>query len=74
MIEEWCYEQMALAASAHAFCWSKWNGDTQEKEKILFQGSETLQDEPLLEVSGPISLSSDKKNPDLLLVVVMTIH
>jgi hypothetical protein len=50
VLEEWCYEQMALAASAFAFSWSKWNSDTQDKEKILFQGSETLSDEPLLEV------------------------
>ena len=50
MIEEWCYEQMALMSSAFAFSWSKWNSDIPEKEKILFQGSEALQDEPLLEV------------------------
>ena len=50
VLEEWCYEQMALAASAFAFSWSKWNSDTQEREKILFQGSEALSDEPLLEV------------------------
>jgi len=49
---------MALLSSAFAFSWSKWNSDTQDKEKVLFQGSEALQDEPLLEVSNVFTLFS----------------
>ena len=50
IIETWCYEQMAMLSSAMAFSYSKWNSDTQDREKVLFQGCETLQDEPLPEV------------------------
>ena len=50
VIETWCYEQMAMMSSAMAFSYSKWNSDTQDREKVLFQGCETLEDEPLPEV------------------------
>lgn len=51
VVEQWAYKQMALLSSAFAFSWSKWNGECEKKEMIIFQGSEALQDEPLLEVS-----------------------
>jgi hypothetical protein len=63
VIEEWTYEQMALVASSFAFSWSKWNSEAQDKEKILFQASEALQDEPLLEVRKPPSLQSQHSLP-----------
>lgn len=44
------YEQMALLSSAMAFSWSKWNSEMETSDKVLFQGSEALEDEPLLEV------------------------
>ena len=50
MIESRMYQQMALTASAMAYSWSKWNGET-EREQCVFQASEALEDEPLLEVS-----------------------
>ena len=43
------YQQMALTASAMAYSWSKWNGET-ERDQIVFQAAESLEDEPLLEV------------------------
>jgi hypothetical protein len=42
---------MALLSSAIAFSWSKWNSEMETSDKVLFQGSEALEDEPLLEVS-----------------------
>ncbi|XP_053384527.1 dynein axonemal intermediate chain 7-like [Mercenaria mercenaria] len=56
---------MALVASAFAFSWSKWNSDTQDKEKILFQGSETLQDEPLLEEDWSLFLMTKRRSMKL---------
>lgn len=41
---------MALLSSAIAFSWSKWNSEMETSDKVLFQGSEALEDEPLLEV------------------------
>ena len=39
-----------MVSSAVAFSYSKWNADTQDREKVLFQSCETLEDEPLPEV------------------------
>ena len=41
---------MSLTASCMAYSWSKWNSEIKDHEKIVFQGAEHLQDEPLLEV------------------------
>ncbi|KAL4224695.1 Protein casc1 [Mactra antiquata] len=65
VLEEWCYEQMALVASGVAFSWSKWNSDTPDKEKILFQGSEALQDEPLLEEDWSLFLMTKRRSMKL---------
>ncbi|XP_077994228.1 dynein axonemal intermediate chain 7-like [Glandiceps talaboti] len=46
--EEEAYEQMALTASHFAYSWSKWNAEAGE-EKIVIQGTEMLQDEPVIE-------------------------
>ena len=40
---------MALTASAMAYSWSKWNNE-REREEVIFQAAEALEDEPLLEV------------------------
>ncbi|XP_067655393.1 dynein axonemal intermediate chain 7 homolog isoform X2 [Haliotis asinina] len=48
VLESRTYEQMALTASAMAYSWSKWNQD-KEADQIIFQGSEHLSDERLLE-------------------------
>ena len=44
------YQQMALTASTNAYSWSKWNSEVESEEKIVLQGQEHLQDEPLQEV------------------------
>lgn len=61
VIEEWSYEQMALVSSSYAFAWSKWNSDVQDSEKILFQASESLQDEPLLEEAWSLFLMTKRR-------------
>jgi len=48
LIEDRVYQQMALTASAMAYSWSKWNGET-DKDQVVFQAAESLEDEPLLE-------------------------
>ena len=54
--EKRLYEQMALLSSAMAFSWSKWNVDINHREKIIIQGAEHLNDEPLTEVSCHVML------------------
>jgi len=54
------YQQMALTASAMAYSWSKWNGET-EREQIVFQASEALEDEPLLEEDWWVVLATKKR-------------
>ena len=49
--EERVYQQMALTASSMAYSWSKWNSEIKNREQIIVQGTEHLEDEPLLEVS-----------------------
>ncbi|XP_070551634.1 dynein axonemal intermediate chain 7-like isoform X2 [Ptychodera flava] len=48
LTEEGVYQQMALTASHFAFSWSKWNAESGT-EKIVVQGTELLQDEPVIE-------------------------
>ena len=48
--EERLYQQISMVSSAMAFSWSKWNSEINSEEKIIIQGAEHLQDEPLLEV------------------------
>ncbi|XP_050403844.1 dynein axonemal intermediate chain 7 [Patella vulgata] len=48
LLEERIYEQMALTSSAMAYSWSKWNADA-DLHSIVYLGSESLNDEPLLE-------------------------
>ncbi|XP_052797424.1 dynein axonemal intermediate chain 7 homolog isoform X1 [Mya arenaria] len=62
VIEEWCYEQIALAASAYAFSWSKWNSETQDREKLLFQGAESLEDQPLPEEDWSLFLMTKRRS------------
>ena len=33
-----------------AYSWSKWNSEIKNREQIVVQGTEHLEDEPLLEV------------------------
>ena len=33
-----------------AYSWSKWNSEVNDHDKVVFQGAEHLEDEPLLEV------------------------
>ncbi|XP_070553150.1 dynein axonemal intermediate chain 7-like isoform X8 [Ptychodera flava] len=48
LTEEGVYQQMALTASHFAYSWSKWNAESGT-EKIVIQGTELLQDEPVIE-------------------------
>lgn len=60
LIEERMYEQMAMSSSAMAYSWSKWNGET-EREQIVFQAAESLEDEPLLEEDWWIMLGTKRR-------------
>lgn len=61
VIETWCYEQMAMVSSAVAFSYSKWNAETQDREKVLFQSCETLEDEPLPEEDWSLFLMTKRR-------------
>ncbi|KAH3877276.1 dynein axonemal intermediate chain 7-like isoform X2 [Dreissena polymorpha] len=65
VIEEWCYEQMALCSSAYAFSWSKWNSEVQNREKVLFQGAESLDDMPLPEETWSLYLMTKRRSMKL---------
>ncbi|KAL3842018.1 hypothetical protein ACJMK2_020090 [Sinanodonta woodiana] len=67
-IEERAYQQMALTASAMAYSWSKWNGEVQDKEKILFQGTECLNDEPVPEEDWALYLMTKRRGMKLRMV------
>ena len=45
-IETLMYEQMALASSAFAFSWSRWNADCGEKRMIV-RAAENLTTQPV---------------------------
>merc|ERR1712110_234503 len=60
LIESRMYQQMALTASAMAYSWSKWNGET-EREQCVFQASEALEDEPLLEEDWWVFLATKRR-------------
>ncbi|XP_021353310.1 axonemal 84 kDa protein-like isoform X3 [Mizuhopecten yessoensis] len=64
-IEEAAYEQMALTASSFAYSWSKWNGEIQDRDKVFFQVSESLQDEPLLEEDWGVFLMTRRRSMKL---------
>ncbi|KAK3104097.1 hypothetical protein FSP39_024384 [Pinctada imbricata] len=61
LVTECAYEQMALLSSAIAFSWSKWNGEMETSDKVLFQGSEALEDEALLEDDWKVFLMTKKR-------------
>ncbi|KAL5006456.1 hypothetical protein ScPMuIL_015262 [Solemya velum] len=61
-VEDRLYRQMSMMASAMAFSWSKWNTDVQDREKILFQGSECLRDEPLMEDEWSLYMVTKKRS------------
>ncbi|XP_048780286.1 dynein axonemal intermediate chain 7 homolog isoform X2 [Ostrea edulis] len=65
VVTNWAYEQMALLSSAIAFSWSKWNSEMETSDKVLFQGSEALEDEPLLEEDWCIYLQTKKRSMKL---------
>lgn len=65
IVTNWMYEQMALLSSAMAFSWSKWNSEMEMSDKVLFQGSEALEDEPLLEEDWGIYLATKKRTMKL---------
>ncbi|KAK3598788.1 hypothetical protein CHS0354_020899 [Potamilus streckersoni] len=67
-IEERTYQQMALTASAMAYSWSKWNSDIHNREKILFQGAESLNDEPLPEEDWALYLMTKRRGMKLKMV------
>ena len=55
------YQQMALTASTNAYSWSKWNSEIENEEKIVMQGQQHLQDEPLQEVHTCIQMGCSIK-------------
>ncbi|XP_061178031.1 dynein axonemal intermediate chain 7 homolog isoform X2 [Saccostrea echinata] len=61
IVTNWMYEQMALLSSAMAFSWSKWNSEMDTSDKVLFQGSEALEDEPLLEEDWGVYMATKKR-------------
>ncbi|XP_062591912.1 dynein axonemal intermediate chain 7 homolog [Saccostrea cucullata] len=61
IVTNWLYEQMALLSSAMAFSWSKWNSEMETSDKVLFQGSEALEDEPLLEEDWGVYMATKKR-------------
>ncbi|XP_033752163.1 LOW QUALITY PROTEIN: axonemal 84 kDa protein-like [Pecten maximus] len=65
IVAESAYEQIALTASSFAYSWSKWNGEIQERDKIFFQVSECLQDEPLLEEDWGVFLMTKRRSMKL---------
>ncbi|ESO92391.1 hypothetical protein LOTGIDRAFT_206612 [Lottia gigantea] len=48
LLEERIYQQIALTSSSMAYSWSKWNSEA-DKRAIIYLGSESLNDESLLE-------------------------
>ncbi|KAL3842016.1 hypothetical protein ACJMK2_020088 [Sinanodonta woodiana] len=67
-IEERVYQQMALTSSAMAYSWSKWNSEIQDREKIIFQGAESLNDEPLPEEDWALYLMTKRRGMKLKMV------
>jgi cancer susceptibility candidate protein 1 len=47
--EDRLYRQMADVASVMSFKFSRWNYDVNDNKKLIIQGAQTLQDEPLVE-------------------------
>ncbi|GFO01258.1 protein casc1-like [Plakobranchus ocellatus] len=60
LIEDRMYQQMALTASAMAYSWSKWNNE-REREEVIFQAAEALEDEPLLEEDWSVFLATKRR-------------
>lgn len=54
------YDQMGLVASAMAFSWSKWNSEV-DSGSVVMQGTEALQDEPLLEEDWSLFHSNKRR-------------
>ncbi|KAH9519149.1 hypothetical protein Btru_074844 [Bulinus truncatus] len=60
LTEDRLYQHMALTASSVAYTWSKWNAERGPNE-IVFQSSEALEDEPLLEESWSLCLATKRR-------------
>ncbi|RUS74159.1 hypothetical protein EGW08_018074 [Elysia chlorotica] len=60
LIEDRTYQQMALTASSMAYSWSKWNNE-REREEVIFQAAEALEDEPLLEEDWSVFLATKRR-------------
>ncbi|ELU16422.1 hypothetical protein CAPTEDRAFT_227810 [Capitella teleta] len=63
--EERLYQQMAMTASGMAFSWSKWNSEVGDKERIILQGCEQLQDEALFEEDWSLFMVNKKRTTKL---------
>ncbi|CAH1786904.1 unnamed protein product, partial [Owenia fusiformis] len=59
------YEQVALTASAMAYSWSKWNAQIDDFHKVIIQGAEMLEDEPLLEEDWSMFMITSKRTMKL---------
>ncbi|XP_064600678.1 dynein axonemal intermediate chain 7-like [Liolophura sinensis] len=61
IVEDRLYEQMALTSAAMSYSWSKWNSECANRDWILFQGAEALEDEPLLEEDWSLFLITKRR-------------